>query len=130
MCWPHRVGVSVCHLAFITDFKIVDNGRLGRLDAYTGDLGRVRYKGTKFFNLTRPYNGGINMSFEEERNSLVISFAEGSIGEEEFLILYHEYESVNPLYPYREFEPFCLDSLDSSECKSEFRLENRKTGID
>ena len=24
------------------DFKIVDNGRLGRLDAYTGDLGRVR----------------------------------------------------------------------------------------
>ena len=25
-----------------SDFKIVDNGRLGRLDAYTGDLGRVR----------------------------------------------------------------------------------------
>ena len=24
------------------DFKIVDNGRLRRLDAYTGDLGRVR----------------------------------------------------------------------------------------
>ena len=20
MCWPHRVGVSVCHLAFIVDF--------------------------------------------------------------------------------------------------------------
>ena len=58
------------------------------------------------------------MSFEEERNSLVISFAEGSISEEEFLILYHEYESVNPLYPYWEFQPFCLDSLDSSECKS------------
>ena len=59
------------------------------------------------------------MSFEEARNSLVISFAEGSISEEEFPILYHEYESVNPLYPYWEFEPFCLlDSLDSSECKS------------
>ena len=26
---------------FIRDLKIVDNGRLGRLDAYTGDLGRV-----------------------------------------------------------------------------------------
>ena len=24
------------------DFKIVDNGRLERLDAYTGDFGRVR----------------------------------------------------------------------------------------
>ena len=30
---------------------------------------------------------------------------------------------MNDLYPYREFEPFCLDSLDFSECKSEFRLE-------
>ena len=28
----------------------------------------------------------LNMSFEEARNSLVISFAEGSISEEEFLI--------------------------------------------
>ena len=26
----------------IRDFKIVDNDRLRRLDAYTGDLGRVR----------------------------------------------------------------------------------------
>ena len=26
----------------IRDFKIVHDGRLGRLDAYTGDLGRVR----------------------------------------------------------------------------------------
>ena len=52
------------------------------------------------------------MSFEEARNSLVISFAEDSISEEEFLTLYHEYKSVNPLCPYWEFEPFCLDSLD------------------
>ena len=65
------------------------------------------------------------MSFEEARNSLVISFAEDSISEEEFLTLYHEYESVNPLCPYWEFEPFCLDSLDSSECKSEYRQKQR-----
>ena len=30
---------------------------------------------------------------------------------------------MNPLYPYWEFEPFCLDSLDSSKCKSKFILE-------
>ena len=30
---------SICG---IRDFKIVDDGRLGRLDAYTGDLGQVR----------------------------------------------------------------------------------------
>ena len=29
----------------------MDNGRLGRLDAYTGDFGRVRYKGANIFNL-------------------------------------------------------------------------------
>ncbi|CAH3163482.1 unnamed protein product, partial [Porites lobata] len=34
-----------------------------------------------------------------------------------------EYKAVNPFYPYLEFEPFCLDSLDSRECKSKFRLE-------
>ena len=63
------------------------------------------------------------MSLDEVRDSLVISFAEGSITEEEFIILYEEYESVNPFYPYWVFEPFCLDCLDSSECKSEFRRE-------
>ena len=38
------------------DFKIVDNGRLGRLDACTGDFKRVREKGAKFFKIqpTRP----------------------------------------------------------------------------
>ena len=58
------------------------------------------------------------MSLDEVRDSLVISFAEGSITEEEFFILYEEYESVNPFYPYWVFEPFCLDCLDFSECKS------------
>ena len=63
------------------------------------------------------------MSFDEVRDSLVISFAEGLISGKEFLFLYKEYKAVNPFYPYWEFEPCCLDSLDSTECKSEFRLE-------
>ena len=53
------------------------------------------------------------MSFDEVRDSLVISFAEGLITYEEFLFLYEEYEPVNLFYRYWEFEPFCLDSLDS-----------------
>ena len=56
------------------------------------------------------------MSVDEVRDSLVISFAEG-------LISNKEYKAVNPFYPYWEFKPFCSDSLDSRECKSEFRLE-------
>ena len=63
------------------------------------------------------------MSFDEVRDLLVISFAEGLISGKEFLFLYKEYKAVNPFYPYWEFEPCCLDSLDSTECKSEFRLE-------
>ena len=42
------------------------------------------------------------MSFDEERNSPVISLVEGSITEE-------EYKSVNSFYPYWKFEPICLD---------------------
>lgn len=57
------------------------------------------------------------MSFEEVRNTLVIALAEGSISEEEFPILYEEYESVNPLYPHWEFDAFCF----SGECKSGVR---------
>ena len=33
---------------------------------------------------------------------------------------------MNPFYRYWEFEPFCLDSLDSRECKCEFRLEKEE----
>ena len=40
----YRLEISGPGLRFVVirDFKIVDNGRLRRLDAYTGDLGRVR----------------------------------------------------------------------------------------
>ena len=36
--------VSYCHVVHLRsrDFEIVDNSRLGRLDAYTGDFGRVQ----------------------------------------------------------------------------------------
>lgn len=51
------------------------------------------------------------MSFEEVRNTLVIALAEGSFSEEEFPILYEKYESINPLYPYWEFDAFCLANV-------------------
>lgn len=63
------------------------------------------------------------MSFEAVRNALAFAFAEDIIDEEEFLILNNEYESCNPLYPYWEFDKFCLDSLNNSECTSDFRVD-------
>ena len=65
------------------------------------------------------------MSFDAVRESLVISFAEGLITDEEFLFLYEEYESVNPFYHIGNLSHFVWTLLSSfcRECKSEFRLE-------
>lgn len=63
------------------------------------------------------------MSFEEVREALICSFYDGIISEEEFLVLYEEYESVNLCFPYWEYEPFCLDDFDNSEARAEFRVD-------
>ena len=48
------------------------------------------------------------MSFEDARNALVVAYADDSLDDEEFLILYDFYESVNPLYKYLNFDLFCF----------------------
>ena len=52
------------------------------------------------------------MSFEDARNALVVAYADDSLDDEEFFILYDFYESVNPLYKYLNFDLFCLDSFE------------------
>ena len=62
------------------------------------------------------------MSFKKVRDALVYGLADGYVDEEEFVVLYDAYSSENPLYPYWEYDDFCLDSFDSNECLSEFRV--------
>ena len=62
------------------------------------------------------------MSFKKVRDALVYCLADEIIDDEEFAFLYEAYNSVNPSYPYWEYDDFCLDSFDSSECLSEFRV--------
>ena len=62
------------------------------------------------------------MSFEQLRTALALAFADSFLNEEEFLILYLEYEPKNPTYPYWEYDSFCLDNLTSNECGLNFRL--------
>lgn len=62
------------------------------------------------------------MSFGKVRNALVYTLADEIIDEEEFVLLFDAYKSVNPTYPYWEYDNFCLDSFDSSECLTEFRV--------
>ena len=61
--------------------------------------------------------------FHELREALVCAFSDGVISEEEFLILYEEYESTNLYFPHWEYEPFSLDIFDSSEARAEFRVD-------
>ncbi|CAH3020167.1 unnamed protein product [Porites evermanni] len=63
------------------------------------------------------------MSFHELREALVCAFSDGVINEEEFLILYEEYESTNLNFPHWEYEPFSIDNFDISEGKAEFRVD-------
>ena len=60
------------------------------------------------------------MSFSKVQNALVYALADEIIDEEVFVLLFDAYKSVNPSYPYWEYDGFCLDSFDSSEC---FTLE-------
>lgn len=62
------------------------------------------------------------MSFQHVRDNLIFCLADGVINEEEFAILYSNFWSENPCYPYWEYDSFCLDELDSSECLTEFRV--------
>ena len=34
-----------------------------------------------------------------------------------------QYQSANLCFPYWEYQPFCLDDLDNSECRADFRVE-------
>ena len=62
------------------------------------------------------------MSFKDVRNSIILAYGDGYLDGEEFFILYEYYRSANPSYPYWEFDRFCLDNFDSSECESSFRV--------
>ena len=62
------------------------------------------------------------MSFGKVRNALVYALADKIIDEEEFVLLFNAYKSVKPTDTYWEYDNFCLDSFDSSECLTEFRV--------
>ena len=66
------------------------------------------------------------MSFHELCEALVCPFSDGVISEEEFLILYEEYESTNLNFPHSEYKPFSLDNFDSSEARAEFRVIDKE----
>ena len=63
------------------------------------------------------------MSFKEFRDLLVLLYGDEIISDEEFLLLYDSFISKNPDFPHENYQRFDLDSMNSAECKAEFRVE-------
>jgi hypothetical protein len=62
-------------------------------------------------------------SFKETRNALLLAYDDYIIDDEEFALLYDLHTSKNPCFPYEEYDHFDLDTMDSVDCKAEFRVE-------
>ena len=49
------------------------------------------------------------------------------VSDEEFLVLWENYESKNSNFPRDSYDPFTLRNMrDAAECKAEFRVEKKK----
>ena len=52
------------------------------------------------------------------------------VSDEEFLVLWENYESKNPDFPRDSYDPFTLKNMrDAAECKAEFRVERKKKDL-
>ena len=63
------------------------------------------------------------ISFRAIRDALLFSHDNGFIYDEEFILMYEEYTSINLQFPYDDYPSFDLKSKDAAECKSNFRVE-------
>ncbi|KAK3727215.1 hypothetical protein QZH41_020352 [Actinostola sp. cb2023] len=65
------------------------------------------------------------MSFRDVQNLLLLGHDKGLIDDEEFILLFDEYSSRNPNFPYDDYASFDLDEVDEAECLAEFRFRKR-----
>ena len=61
-------------------------------------------------------------TFRKVCELLLLSFDDGDISEDEFLLLYDANNSKNPDFPYQNYEHFDLEELNESECLAAFRF--------
>ena len=62
------------------------------------------------------------ISFKDVWHSLLITYANDFLHDEQSIILYNYYQSANPPFLRWNFDPFCLDVYDSCECEAPFRV--------
>ena len=62
-------------------------------------------------------------SFKEVRELLLVAYDSEIINGEEFLVLFENYRSRNPQYPYNSYPRFELENMQHDECLAEFRVK-------
>ena len=65
------------------------------------------------------------MSTREFRELLILLYGDNIVSDKEFLLLYDTLKTKNPEFPHGNYEQFDLDSMNSTECKAEFRVEKQ-----
>ena len=63
--------------------------------------------------------------FHDVCSALIITSANKIISEEEFSVLFAQYQPENPELPYWKYDAFRYENLDLHECKAEFRFEKK-----
>ena len=53
---------------------------------------------------------------------MLICYADNMLSNEEFLVLWENYESKNPDFSWDNYDPFTFENTDEAECKAKFRV--------
>lgn len=64
-------------------------------------------------------------SFREIQDFIALAYNDKHISNEEFVLLYDEFQPANLDLPYSSYGEFDLDSMEEDECRAEFRVRKR-----
>lgn len=68
-------------------------------------------------------------SFHEVQEQLLLSYEDGILDEDEFLLLHEQFMPKNPNFSYEEYDRFSLDEMNDAECLAEFRFRKHDLQI-
>ena len=61
-------------------------------------------------------------SFHEVQEQLLLSYEDGILDEDEFLLLHEQFMPKNPNFSHEEYDRSSLDKMNDAECLAEFRF--------
>ena len=75
------------------------------------------------------HNFFIRSSFHEVQDQLLLSYEDGILDEDEFLLLHKQFMPKNPNFSYEEYDRFSLDEMNGAKCLGEFRFRKHDLQI-